>query len=76
MVQLSKLQKDANQMRMHVLSQIPEVKVFKVLSFFKHVRGTSRNQPNIKMEPFVKLVNSSRDIQNGVEHLRWSFLCK
>ena len=32
------------------------------LSFFKHVRAISRTQSNIKMEPFAKIVNSSRGL--------------
>ena len=32
------------------------------LSFFKHVRAISRTQSNIKMEPFAKIVNSSRGV--------------
>ena len=42
------------------------------LSFFKHVKGVSRTQSNIKMEPIAKIANGSRgvfrakwDIQNG-----------
>ena len=32
------------------------------LSFFKHVRGVSRTQSNIKMEPIAKIVNGSRRV--------------
>ena len=32
------------------------------LSFSKHVRGVSKIQSNIKMEPFAKIVNSSRGV--------------
>ena len=42
------------------------------LSFFKHVRSVSRTQSNIKMEPFAKIVNSSR----GVFRTESIFLCK
>ena len=35
---------------------------FTVFVFFKHVRDVSRTQSNIKMEPFAKIVNSSRDV--------------
>ena len=37
------------------------------LSFFKHVRGVSRTQSNIKMEPIAKIVNGSR----GVFRTKW-----
>ena len=32
------------------------------LSFFKLVRDVSRTQPNIKIEPFAKIVNISKDM--------------
>ena len=32
------------------------------LSFFKHVRGVSRTQSNIKIEPIAKIVNGSRSV--------------
>ena len=41
---------------------------FKFLPFFKHVRGGSRTQSNIKMEPTAKIVNGSR----GVFRTKWN----
>ena len=38
------------------------------LTFFKHVRGVSRTQSNIKMEPIAKIVNGSR----GVFRTKWN----
>ena len=32
------------------------------LTFFKHVRGVSRTQSNIKIEPIAKIVNGSRSV--------------
>ena len=40
--------------------KITPLQVFQFLSFLKHVRGASRIQSNIKMEPIAKIVNGSR----------------
>ena len=37
------------------------------LFFFKHVRGVSRAQSNIKMEPMAKIDNGSR----GIFRIEW-----